>query len=193
MWKDGSVFAVQPMENLDRQFDFDAPRHVKKCSRRDQRLMQCGELGRAEDGRLRHEIFSKQFAVLDHGTLKRLENDATLFQLIGNNIAFDELVASENQTGRDFVEPARLLENRVPILIRQCSAEFERRKIEKADIGKSPGLIFSRWIRQGFKLLPRRSLLIIEPIWEIPRACWARKNRARNVRRFAFNRLIQYC
>jgi hypothetical protein len=49
-------------------------------------------------------MFSKQFAVLDEGALKRLENDATLFQLIGNNIAFDELVASENQTGRDFVE-----------------------------------------------------------------------------------------
>src|SRR5205814_2388138 len=143
MWKDGSVFAVQPMENLDRQFDLDAPRHVKKCSRRNQRLMQCGELGRAEDSRLRHEMFSKQFAVLDDGALKRLENDATLFQLIGNNIAFDELVASENQTRRDFVETARLLENRVSLLIRQCSTKFERRKIENADIRKSPGLIFS--------------------------------------------------
>src|SRR5438094_10141057 len=98
MWKNGSVFAVQPMENLDRQFDFDPPRHVKKCSRRDQRLMQCGELGRAEDSRLRHEIFSKQFAVLDDGALKLLENDATLFQLIGNNITCDEMDASDDQT-----------------------------------------------------------------------------------------------
>src|SRR2546430_5024545 len=128
MGKDGSVFAVQPMENLDRQFDLDAPRHVKKCSRRNQRLMQCGELGRAENSWLRHEMFSKQFAVLDDGALKRLENNATLFQLIGNNIALDELVASENQTGRDLVEFARLLENLVPLLIRLCSAEFDRRK-----------------------------------------------------------------
>ena len=191
MGKDGSVFAVQPMENLDRQFDLDAPRHVKKCSRRNQRLMQCGELGRAENSWLRHEMFSKQFAVLDDGALKRLENDATLFQLIGNNIALDELVASENQTGRDLVESARLLENRVPLLIRQCSAEFERRKIENADIRKSPGLIFSRWIRQRLKLLPSRSLLIVEPIWEITRPSWARKDRARNVCRSAFNRFIQ--
>src|SRR5437667_8244577 len=135
-------------------------------------------------------MFSKQFALLNHGALKRLENDAALFQLIGNNIAFDELVASENQTGSDFLEPARLLENRVPLLVRQWSAELERRKIEKADIGKSPGLIFSRWIRQGFKLLPSRSLLIVEPVWKIPRACWARKDRARDARRSAFNRFI---
>src|SRR5947207_12482632 len=155
--------------------------------------MQGGKFARAEDSRLRHEMFSKQFAVLDHGTLKRLENDATLFQLIGNNIAFDKLVASENQTRRDFVESARLLENRVPLLIRQCSAEFERRKIENADIRKSPGLIFSRWIRQRLKLLPSRGLLIVEPIREIPRLGWARKDRTRNVCRSAFNRFIQNC
>src|SRR5207248_9549600 len=178
------------MENLDRQLDFDAARHVKKCSRRDQRLMQCGELGRAEDGRLRHEMFSKQFAVLDDGALKRLENNATLFQLIGNNIAFDELVAREMQARCDFVEPARLLENRLPLLVRQCSAELERRKIEKADIGKPPGLIFSRWIWQRLKLLPCGSLLIIEPIWEITRAGWARKDRARKDGSSAINRFI---
>src|SRR6266446_5549647 len=123
-------------------------------------------------------MFSKQFAVLDHGALKRLENDATLFQLIRNNIAFDELVAGENQTRRDFVEPARLLENRVPLLVRQRSAQLEWRKIEEADIRKSPGLILSRWIRQRLELLPSGSLLIVEPIWEITRAGWARKNRA---------------
>src|SRR6266705_3379154 len=115
--------------------------------------MQCGELGRAEDGRLRHEMFSKQFAVLNDGALKRLEDDATLFQLIGNNTAFDELIAGENQARRDFVEPARLLENRVTLLVRQRSAQLEWRKIEEADIGKPPGLIFSRWIRQRLELL----------------------------------------
>src|SRR5205823_9408514 len=139
------------------------------------------------------EMFSKQLAVLDDGALKGLENDATLFQLIRNNVAFDDLVASEDQTRRDFVEAVRLLENRVPILIRQCSAEFERRKIENADIRKSPGLIFSRWIRQRLTLLPSRGLLIVEPIWEIPRTGWARRDRVRNARRSAFNRFIQNC
>src|SRR6266699_3078589 len=188
MRKDGSVVAVQPMENLDRQFDFDAARHVKKCSRRDHRLMQCGELGRAEDGWLRHEMFSKQFAMLDDGALKRLENDAALFQLIGNNVAFDELVTGENQARCDFIEPARLLENRVPLLVRQRSAKLEWRKIEETDIGKPPGLILSRWVRQPLKLLPGGSLLIVEPIWEMTRAGWARKDRARDVGRSAINR-----
>ena len=123
--------------------------------------------GRAEDGWLGHEMFSKQFAVLDDGALKRLENDAALFQLIGNNIAFDELVTGENQTRRDFIEPARLLENRVTLLVRQYSADLEWRKIEKTDIGKSPGLIFSRWIRQRLKLLPSGGLLIVEPVWKV--------------------------
>src|SRR5437870_8155940 len=116
-----------------------------------------------------------------------------VFQLIGINIALVEPVANENQTRRDFIEPARWLENRVTLLVRQCSAELERRKIEKADIGKSPGLIFSRWIRQRLKLLPSRGLLIVEPIWEITRACWARKDRAENVCRSAFNRFMQDC
>src|SRR6266478_2303331 len=127
MRKDGRVFAVQPMENLDRQFDFDAARYVKKCSRRNQCLMQRRKFRRAKNRGLRHKMFSKQFGMLDHGALKRLENDATLFQLIGNDIAFDELVASENQTRRNFIEPARLLENRVALLVRQCSSELERR------------------------------------------------------------------
>src|SRR5213082_670277 len=126
MRKDGSIFAVQPMENLDRQFDFDAARHVKKCSRRDHRLMQCGELGRAEDSRLRHEMFSKQLAMLDHCALKRLENDATLFQLIGKDIAFDELVARKNQTRRHFVEPTRLLENHGAAFVAKCVCKLKR-------------------------------------------------------------------
>ncbi len=45
MRKHRSVLAVQPMENLDRQFDFYPARHIKKCSGRNQRLVQRGELG----------------------------------------------------------------------------------------------------------------------------------------------------
>ena len=51
MREDRGIFVAQPMENLDRQFDFDAARHEKKCSRRNQRLVQRGELGRAERSR----------------------------------------------------------------------------------------------------------------------------------------------
>ena len=184
---------MQPMENLDRQFDFDASRYVKKCAGRNQRLMQRRKFRRAKNGRLGHEMFPEEIGMFDHGALERLENDATLFQLIGNDITFDELVASENQTRRDFVEPARLLENRIAVLVRQCSAELERSKIEKIDIGKSPGLIFSRRIRQRLKLLPSHGLLIMEPIGEVTRAGWARKDRARNVRWSGVGRFIQNC
>ena len=106
------------MENLDRQFDFDAARHEKKCSGRNQRLVQRGELGRAEDGRLRHEMFPEKIGVLDHGALERLKDDAALLQLFGNDVAFDELIAGEDQTRGDFIEPARLLEDRVAIFVR---------------------------------------------------------------------------
>src|SRR5438046_10104942 len=109
MGKDGSVFAVQPMENFDRQFDLDAPRHVKKCSRRNQRLMQCGELGRAENSWLRHEMFSKQFGVLDDGAIKRLENDATLFKLIGKKIALGVVIDSNNAKDRELFDGGRWL------------------------------------------------------------------------------------
>ena len=106
------------MENLDRQFDFDAARHVKKCSGRNQRLVQRSKLGGAERGRLRHEMFSEKIGVLDHGALERLEDDAALLQLFGNDIALDELIAGEDQTRRDFIESARLLEDRVAIFVR---------------------------------------------------------------------------
>src|SRR5437879_12376229 len=60
MRKNGSVLAVQPMKNFNRQFDFNPARHVKKCSGRNQRLVQRGELGRAKNSRLGHEMFSEK-------------------------------------------------------------------------------------------------------------------------------------
>src|SRR5260370_32765014 len=118
MRKDGSVLAVQPMENLDRQFDFNSARHVKKCSRRNQRFMERSKLRRAEHCRLRHEMFSEKIGVLDHGALERLKDDAPLLQLLGNNVAFDKLITSEDQSRGHFIEPARLLENRLSIVVR---------------------------------------------------------------------------
>ena len=64
-------------------------RHVKKCSRRNQRLVQRGELGRAKLRSVRHEMFPEQIGVLNHGALERLKNDAALFQLLRNDVALD--------------------------------------------------------------------------------------------------------
>ena len=84
MRKHGCVLTIEPMENFDRQFDLDAARDVNERARGNECLMQRGELGRTEPGRLRHEMFSEQLGVLDHGALERLKDHAALFQLIGN-------------------------------------------------------------------------------------------------------------
>src|SRR5437867_2214510 len=100
-------------------------------------------------------MFSEKIGVFDHGALERLKDNAALLQLLGNDIPFDELIAGENQSRRDFIESARLLENRVANIVTLSSAKLERRKIEKIDIGKSPELIFARRRRKRLKLLPR--------------------------------------
>ena len=41
-------------------------------------------------------MFPEKIGVFDHGALERLKDDAALLQLLGNNIAFDELIAGEN-------------------------------------------------------------------------------------------------
>ncbi len=167
MRKNGSVLAVQPMENLNRQFNFNPARHIKKCSGRNQRLVQRGELGRAKNGRLGHEMFPEKIAMFDHGALERLKDDAALLQLLGNDVTFDQLIAGENQSRRDLFKSARLLENRVANIITLSSAKLERRKIEKIDIGKSPELIFARRRRKRLELFPRFTLLLAKPIREI--------------------------
>jgi len=79
--------------------------------------MQGAEFGRTKRGWLGHEIFSKQIGVLDHCALKRLENDAAFFQLLGDNVAVDEFIAGENQARGDFIECARLFENRSALIV----------------------------------------------------------------------------
>src|SRR5437667_7515767 len=111
MRKHGSVLTIEPMENFDRQFDLDATRDVNECARGNECLMQRGELGRTEPGRLRHEMFSEQLGMLDHGALKRLKYHAALFQLIRNHVALNELVAGENHAPSDLIKPTRLLQN----------------------------------------------------------------------------------
>src|SRR4029453_5370376 len=111
MRKGRSILASQPMKNLDWQLDFDAARHIKKRSCRNQRLMQSSELGRPKLCWLRHEMFAEQVGVLNHCPLERLENDAALFQLIGNHIALKELVTSEDHAPGYRFEAPRLLQN----------------------------------------------------------------------------------
>ena len=69
--------------------------------------MQRGELGRAERGRLRHEMFSEKIGVLDHGALERLENHAAFLRSVsGSDVALEQLVVGENQPAGDLLESA---------------------------------------------------------------------------------------
>src|SRR5205814_10197215 len=111
MRKRGSIFTIQPMENLYWQLNLDASRHVKKRPRRNQCLVQRRELGRPKLCWLRHEMFTEQVRVLNHCPLKRLKNDAALSQLIRNHVALDELVTRENHASSYLFESARLFEN----------------------------------------------------------------------------------
>src|SRR6266536_1195522 len=105
------------MENFDWQFNFNPARHIKKCSGRNQRLVQRGEPSRAKNGGLRHEMFPEKIDMFDHRALERLKDNAALLQLLGNDVTFDQLIAGENQSRRDLFKSARLLENRVANII----------------------------------------------------------------------------
>jgi len=178
MRKNGSILAVEPMKNFDRQFDFNPARHIKKCSGRNQRLVQRGELGRAKNSRLGHEMFPEKIDMFDHRALERLKDDPAFLQLLGNDVTFDQSIAGENQSGGDFIESARLLKNRVANIITLSSTKLKRRKIEKIDIGKSPELIFARRRRKRLELLPRFTLLLAKPIREIAQSSGAGQNRS---------------
>src|SRR5215472_17940990 len=123
-------------------------------------------------------MFAEQLGVLDHGALERLKNDATLFQLIRNHVTPKQLVTSENHAASDFIKPVRSFQNPAAFFLGQCSPESERREIEKTDISKSPGLIFSRRLRQRLKLFPGRALLIAEPVWKFTQLGWTGKDRS---------------
>ena len=122
-------------------------------------------------------MFPEQVGVLDHGALERLKDYTALFQLIGNDVALDQLIVRKDHARRDFIESARLLQNSCAIVFGKQIAEFERRQIEKIDIGKSPELIFARRRRKRLKLLPGCALLLAKPIREIARLDRAGKNR----------------
>src|SRR5438105_1326630 len=106
MRKNGSVLAVQPMKNLDRQFDLDSARDVKKCAGGNERLMQRGEFCSTEHGRLRHEMFPKQIGMLEYCTLQRLKDDSAFLQLLGDDVALKQLITGENNARRHVLEAA---------------------------------------------------------------------------------------
>src|SRR5437660_10296071 len=92
VWEDRHVVMSQPMEDLDGLFDLNAARHKEKCSRRNERLMQRGELGRSKRRFGGHEIFPEEIGVLLHGTLERLKNHAAPFQIFRNDVALNTLM-----------------------------------------------------------------------------------------------------
>ena len=131
--------------------------------------------------------------MLDHGALKRLKNNTALSQFFRKHIATDQLVAGEDQAPSDIIESARSLKNSSAFFVGQCTAVFERSKIEKIDIGKSPGLIFSRWLRQRLEFFPSCALLIAKPTWKITLIDWTRKDRARSIGRSGFGCFVKNC
>src|SRR6266480_1981293 len=141
------VVVSQPMKDFDRFFDLKSARHEQECSGRNERLVQRSEFSRTKCRFSRHEIFSEEIAVLHHCALEWLKNHAELFQIFRNDIALDQLIVRENQPSRVFVEPAGILQNTFTVVFGKRRTDFEWRQIEKTDIGKSPGLIFSRRLR----------------------------------------------
>ena len=114
----------------------------------------------------RHEIFLEEVRVLNHRALKRLENHAAFLQVFGDDIALDQLIVREDHACSVLIEAARVFQNIFAVVFRERPADLERRQIKKADIGKSPGLVFPGRLRQRLKLFPGRALLIKKPIWK---------------------------
>src|SRR6476660_1540350 len=104
MGEDRHIVVSQPMKDLDRFFDLETARHEQECSRRNERLVQRGELSRTESRFSGHEIFSEEIGVLHHCALEWLKDHAALFQIFRNDIALDQLIVRENQPSRVMVE-----------------------------------------------------------------------------------------
>src|SRR2546423_7429601 len=102
--ENGSIFTMQPMENLDREFDFDAFRHVNKRSRGHECFMQGCELCGTERGRLRHEMTAEQIFMLDDGTFQRFQDHAGSEKFLRQRIAPEKFIVGKNQTAGDFFE-----------------------------------------------------------------------------------------
>src|SRR5437773_8110717 len=142
MREDRHIVVSQPMKDLDRFFDLEPARHEQEWSRRNERLVQRGELSRTESRFSGHEIFPEQIGALHHCALERLKNHTASFEIFRNDLALDQLIVRENHSRRGMVEPAGILQNIFAVVFRKRRTDFEWRQIEQSDIGKSPGLIF---------------------------------------------------
>ena len=105
MRKDRGILSVQPMENLNRQFNLNAARHVNKGAGIDECLMQRGELCRPERRWLRHEMLSKQIFVLEQSPLERHQKHAVFEERFRNRIASDQLIVRKDEPPSDRIEP----------------------------------------------------------------------------------------
>src|SRR5215472_3509546 len=92
MRKDRRVVVSHPMKDFNWLLDLDAAWHKQKSPGRDARLMKSSEFRGAQRRFSRHEILPEQVGMLNHRALKRLENHAALLQVLGNNVALDQLV-----------------------------------------------------------------------------------------------------
>src|SRR5438093_7843446 len=111
MRKNRHVVVSQPMKDFDRFFYLESARHEQESSRRNKRLVQRSELGRAKRRFGRHEIFSEEIGVLHHGALEWLKDHSAPFEIFRNDIALDQLIVRENHATRVTVETAGILQN----------------------------------------------------------------------------------
>src|SRR6266571_8106407 len=123
-------------------------------------------------------MFLEKIGVLDYGAFERLEKHIAFLQLLGNNVALDQLIVRENHPRGDFIQTAGIFQNVAAIVIREHARNFERRKIEKIDIGKAPELIFAVWRWQRLELPPSFGLLVAKPLRQFPRLDRTGENRA---------------
>ena len=103
--KDGSVLAIEPVENLDREFHFHAARDIDKRARANERFVQRGKFGGAERGRLRHEMLAEKIFVFDQAALERLQDARREARSVsGKRIAPQQLIVGVDQTAGDFIQ-----------------------------------------------------------------------------------------
>src|SRR5205807_3790542 len=169
MRKDRGIFIDQPVKNFDRQLEFDGTWHINESAGADLGTMERGKLGRTENSRLGHEMFAHEIFVLDQSSLERLKNNTSPAQRFRKGVTLEQLIVRENQTPRFAIERRRSFKDFDLLIVGRCITQSIGRKIERTDVGKSPGLIFARRIGRRGKFAPALFLLLLKPPREITR------------------------
>src|SRR6184192_2240218 len=170
MRKDRGIFIDQPVKNFDRQLEFDGTWHINESAGADLGTMERGKLGRTENSRLGHEMFAHEIFVLDQSSLERLKNNTSPAQRFRKGVALEQLIVRKNQAPRFSVEHGRAFQNFDLLIVGRCICKSIGRKIERIDVGKSPGLIFARRIGHRGKFAPTLLPLLLKPQGEITRS-----------------------